>query len=175
MRSVVIALAVLAGASKASAGPGVRVFQSPTDKAITEGETVIDGDPGDVYATVLDYHKWNEIFPDVARVEIQAHHGCDARVTLIKPDGNRDNLHFHNQPQARMVYFEDTGNRNADVWAEIMFVPGEQPGTTRVHVRLFADVHGLASVVVSDGDVRHQREARVAHDLEGIHRYFRRR
>lgn len=175
MRSVVLIGALVASAFKAQAAPGVKVFQCQTDKAITEGDTIIDGDPAEVYAEVLDYAKWKDIFPDIAKVVITSKHGEDARVTLIKPDGNKDNLHFHNQPQARMVYFEDTGNKHADVWAEIVFIPGEQTGTTRVHVRLYADVHGIASVVVSDSDVRHQRETRVEHDLAGIRNYFRRR
>ena len=162
-------------AGPVAAAPGVRVYQSPTDRSITEGDATVDGDAATVFGTVLDYEKWAEIFPDVAKVSITEHHGVDARVTLIGPDGHRDNLHFHNQPQARMIYFEDTGNAHAEVWAEIMFIPGDQTGTTRVHVRLFADVHGIASVVVSSSDVRRQREARVEKQLASFRGYFRRR
>ncbi len=174
VRSVAVVLAVLVAAARASsAGGDVHVFQSTTDHAITEGETTIEGDPAAVYAVVIDYSKWASIFPDVAKVQITSQHGCDARVTLVKPDGNKDNLHFHNQPQARMVYFEDTGNKHAEVWAEIVFAPGESAGTTRVHVRLYADVHGIASVVVSDSDVRHQREVKVQSQLAAFRDYFR--
>ena len=170
-----LVLATLTVAATGYAQPGIRVYQSPNDRSITEGETTIDGDPGDVYATVLDYAKWTEIFPDVLKVEITDKRGVDAHVTLIGPNDHHDNLHFHNQPQARMIYFEDTGNSHAEVWAEIMFIPGEKSGTTRVHVRLFADVHGIASVVVSSSDVKRQREARVDAQLAGLRNYFRRR
>jgi hypothetical protein len=122
----------------------------------------------------VDYARWTEVFPDVAKVVVTARHGVDARVTLIKPDGNRDNLVFHNQPQARMVYFEDTGNAHATVWAEIVFAPGDQPGTTRVHTRLHADVHGIATLVVHADDVRKMREQKLERDLVHISRYFRR-
>ena len=170
------ALLVLAlAAAPVWATPGVRVYQSPNDHAITEGETLIDGDAAAIYATVLDYAKWAEIFPDVEKVVITEHHGVDARVTLIGPNDHHDNLHFHNQPQARMIYFEDTGNAHAEVWAEIMFIPGDEAGTTRVHVRLFADVHGVASIVVSDSDVRRQREQRVEKQLTAFRNYFRRK
>jgi hypothetical protein len=71
----------------------------------------------------------------------------------------------------RMVWFEDTGGR-AEVWAEIVFGPGDVPGTTRVHSRLFADVHGLASLVVSDRKLRGIREQRVRDDLTHLRSYF---
>jgi len=105
---------------------------------------------------------------------VTSRHGVDAKVTLVKPDGNRDNLVFHNQPQARMVYFEDTGNSHATVWGEIVCAPGDRPGTTRVHTRLHADVHGIASLVVGSDDVRHLREKRVQRDLEHVRNYFHR-
>src|SRR5439155_19939617 len=118
------------------------------------GDTTVDGDPASIYAVVLDYARWSEVFPDVAKVIVTAKRGVDARVTLVKPDGNRDNLVFHNQPQARMVYFEDTGNSHATVWGEIVFAPGARPGTTRVHTRLHANVHGLATLLVADSKGR---------------------
>jgi hypothetical protein len=80
-------------------------------------------------------------------------------------------VHFHNQPRARIVWFEDTGG-SAEVWAEIVFVPGERLGTTRVRSRLYADVHGLASLVVSNAKLRALRQQRVASDLSSLHTYF---
>lgn len=164
-----------ASATAAAAPPGVKIFPSPSDNKITEGETVVAGDPAEIYQTVLDYKRWTEIFPDVAKVEITKQNGVDALVTLIGPDGHRDNLHFHNTPAARMVWFEDTGNHGrAEVWAEIVFIPGQDPGTTRVHSRLFADVHGVASLVVSDSGLRRQREQKITKDLTSIRSYFQR-
>jgi len=158
-----------------AAPPGVRIYQSSTDKSITEGETIIPGDAADAYAQVLDYSRWVEIFPNVAKVVITSKKGDDARVTLVKPDGNKDNLHFHNQPAARMVWFEDTGNGGrAEVWAEIVFIPGSEPKTTRVHARIYAEVHGIASLVVGSGDVRKMREAKIESDLVAIRGYFQR-
>ena len=154
--------------------PAIKVWQS-ADQAMTEGETLLDGDAGDIYTTCLDYAKWTDIFPDVAKVVVTSQHGVDARVTLIAPNGHRDNLHFHNQPPARMIYFEDTGNGGrAEVWAEIMFVPGDQPHTTRVHIKLYAEVKGLATLVVSDSSVKKQRETKIERDLAHIRAYFRR-
>jgi len=173
VRSFVLA-SLLVG-STAIASPDVRVYASANDPAAeTEGETVVDGDPAAVYAIVLDYRKWTEVFSDVARVIVTAQHGVDAKVTLVKADGTRDNLVFHNQPQARLVYFEDTGNAHATVWGEIVFAPGETPGTTRVHTRLHASVHGIASLVVGDESVRKMREQKLSRDLAQILRYFRR-
>jgi len=178
MRPVLLAAAVatalVAGGPSAHAAPGVRIYQSSADRSITEGETVIEGDPADVYAEVLDFSRWTVIFPDVLQVVITEQKGNDARVTLIGPNDHHDNLHFKNQPQARMIFFEDTGG-HADVWAEIMFLPADQPHTTRVHTRLYADVHGVASLVVSGGDVRRMRELKIERDLVHIREYFKRR
>ncbi len=174
VRSVLVIASLLAG-STAVASPGVRVYPSATDPlSETEGETIVDGDPATIYAIVLDYKKWTEVFSDVARVIVTAKHGVDAKVTLVKPDGNRDNLVFHNQPQARMLYFEDTGNAHATVWGEIVFAPGDVPGTTRVHTRLHASVHGIASLVVGNQSVRKMREQKLTRDLAQIRRYFQR-
>jgi hypothetical protein len=167
-------LATLTLASSAWASPDVKVYQSPSDPSITEGETVVPGDPGAIYSVVEDYARWVDVFPDVARVIVTWRHGSDAKVTLIKPDGNRDNLAFHVTPQARMLYFQDTGNAHAEVWGEIVCAPGEQPGTTRIHTRLYADVHGIASLVVADHDVRKMREQRVERDLVHVLGYFSR-
>ncbi len=175
MRALTVLLAACIATAPVSAQtPAVRIWQG-SDPAITEGETVIDGDPADVYATVLDYAKWTDIFPDVAHVNVTSQQqGIDARVTLISPTGHRDNLHFHNQPAARLIFFEDTGNGGrAEVWGEIVFI-ADQPGTTRVHIRLYADVKGIATLVVSDGTVRKQRETKIERDLAHIHSYFRR-
>ncbi len=175
MRSVVVTL-VLATASSASAAPSGVTISQDSDPALTVGDVVIDGDPADVFAAVCDYRKWTEIMPDVARVEINSQHGDDASVTLVSPSGHRDNLHFHNQPQARLIYFEDTGNGGrADVWAEIVFAPTTDPASTRVHIRLYAKVHGVATLVVHEGSVRTQREQKIAADLAHIRDYFRRR
>jgi hypothetical protein len=167
-------LTVVMLATSAAASPGVRVYQNQTNSRITEGETVVPGDPAVIYGVVEDYARWVEVFPDVAKVVITWKKGTDARVTLVKPDGNQDNLKFHQTPQARMVYFEDTGNEHADVWGEIVCAPGDQPGTTRIHTRLYVDVHGLATLVVADGDVRKMREQRIQRDLEHVRGYFTR-
>jgi hypothetical protein len=173
MRSF-IALAVLLACSTTAAlatPPSIRVWESRDDGSITEGETTLDIDPDAAYAAAIDYPRWVAMFPDIARVEVTRQQGVDARVTLVHPDGNRDNVHFHNQPQARMVWFEDTGGR-AEVWAEIVFAPGQQPGTTRVHSRLYADVHGVVSIVVSSARLRSLRQQRIASDLVHLHTYF---
>jgi hypothetical protein len=167
-------LATLAIASPALASPGVTVYQSRNDPSITEGDTVVPGEPAGIYAIVEDYARWVDVFPDVAKVIVTWRHGSDARVTLVKPDGNRDNLAFHITPQARMLYFQDTGNAHAEVWGEIVCAPGDQAGTTRIHTRLYADVHGIASLVVADRDVRKMREQRVERDLSHILGYFSR-
>lgn len=173
MRTLLALTVLLAGAGTAAAAP-IKVWESTDDAQITEGETTLDVDPDTAYAAAIDYTRWTTIFPDIAHVSITKRQGDDARVTFVHQDGNKDNVHFHNTPQARMVWFEDTGGR-AEVWAEIVFVPGDQAGTTRVHSRLFADVHGLASVVVSSTKVRMLRQQRVASDLSNLHKYFTKR
>lgn len=157
----------------AAAASPVRVYQSPDNAAITEGETTLDVDADAAYAAATDYARWTQMFPDIASVRITKRAGDDARVTFVHRDGNRDNLHFHNTPKAGLVWFEDTGGR-ARVWAEIVFAPGDRPGTTRVHTRLYVDVRGLASIVVSDREVRAIRERRVASDLANLRAYFAR-
>jgi hypothetical protein len=153
----------------------VRVYASTEDAQITEGETTVDGEPRDVYARRLDYMRWPEIFPEYGQVVVTAQHGVDARVTLIGTDGHRDNLHFHNQPAARMVWFEDTGNSHAEVWAEIVFAPADHAGATRVHTRLYADTRGLASIVVTNNELRRLRRDKIVDQLTQIRAYFRRR
>lgn len=157
----------------AKASPDVRVFQCASDSAITEGETVLAAEPDLVYRAVTDYPRWAVMFPDIRRVVVTSQVDGDDRVTFIHADGNRDNVHFHNRPAARVVWFEDTGGR-AQVWAEISFLPGDRPGTTRVHSRLYADVHGWASLFVSDDKIRSMREQRVRDDLSHLRSYFAR-
>src|SRR5450432_3471661 len=85
-----LALAMLGCAfSPPPAGPrppiasGIRVFESTTETAITEGETTLEVDPDVAYAMVVDYARWPEIFPDVHQAIVTAQDGVDARVTFI--------------------------------------------------------------------------------------------
>jgi uncharacterized membrane protein len=177
MRSVLLTVALSVGlggvSSSAPVAPGITVTQ-PADSAETEGDVVIDGEAADIYAAVANYSKWTQIMPDVAKVEITEQHGVDALVTLVSPSGHRDNLHFHNQPDAHQIWFEDTGNHGrADVWAKINFVPAAQPAMTRVHITLYAKVHGIARLVASEGHVRSERESKITAELTHIRDYFR--
>jgi hypothetical protein len=172
MRSMLV-LAVLLGCGRATLAtpPDVRVWESRDNSSITEGETTLDVDPDTAYAAAIDYPRWSSMFPDIVQVDVTKQQGVDARVTLVHRAGNRDNVHFHNQPKARMVWFEDTGGR-AEVWVEIVFAPGERAGTTRVHSRLYADVHGIASLVVTSGKLRSLRQQRITGDLAHLRSYF---
>jgi len=172
-RFIALAFTAALGFGSATAGPSnLRVYESQ-DSSITEGETTLDVVPEVAYAAVADYARWASIFPDIYAVKITQQRGDEARVTLIHGDGNRDNVHFRNQPTARMVWFEDTGGR-AEVWAEIVFIPGDGPGTTRLHTRLYADVHGFASLFVSDSKLRGLRQQRVRDYLTHLRAYFAR-
>ena len=152
----------------------MHVRESPTESDITEGETTLDCAPETAYAAVANYLLWPQIFTNIATAQVTKHQGEDARVTFVKPDGNRDNLHFHNRPATRTVWFEDTGG-SAEVWAEITFVPGDDPGTARVQTRLFADLHGFSSLFVADSKVREMRQQRVSDVLRDLRTYFARR
>jgi len=160
-----------ATAPLAASPSDVRVYPSSSEGAITEGETFLAADPDTVFRAVIDYPRWTTMFPDIRQVIITSQIAGHDRVTFVHADGNRDNVHFHNLPAARMVWFEDTGGR-AEVWVEIMFLPGNRPGTTRVHSRLYADVHGFASLFVTDGKLRSLREQRVREDLTHLRAYF---
>jgi len=174
MRSLVI-LTLATATATAGTAPGVTVTQ-PSDQAMTEGEVTVDGEPAQVFALAQDYRKWTELMPDVAKVEIHEQKGPDALVTLVSPSGHRDNLKFHNTPQANLIFFEDTGNHGrADVWAEIVFAPTTTSAQTKIHIRLYAKVHGVATLVISDRDVREQREHKIAAELTQMREYFRRR
>lgn len=154
-----------------SASADVAVYESKDDHSITEGDTVINADPDVAYDTAVDYMKWTAIFPDIKQVIITKKAGDDARVTFVHTDGNKDNVHFHNTPMARMVWFEDTGGK-AEVWAEIVFVPGDKAGTTRVHSRVYANVHGVTGLFVSSDKVKTLRSQRVRSDLQNLRSYF---
>lgn len=151
--------------------PAVVVYQSATDKSITEGETLLDAAPDVAYAAVLDYTRWPAIFPNIRTVVITQHGADEARVTFIRTTDHRDNVHFRNRPAVRTIWFEDTGGRT-EVWAEIVFAGGPTPGTTRVHSRLFAQIGGLAGWFVSDNQIRKMREQRVYDDLYDLHAFF---
>ena len=168
-------LAVVAGCAGTvrPPAPGVRVWESRDAQQTTEGETRLDVDPDTAYARATDYARWTSMFPDITQVEVTAQQGADARVTLVHRAGNRDNVHFHNRPEARTVWFEDTGGI-AEVWVEIVFAPGDAIGTTRVRSRLFADVHGMASLLVTNARLRSLREQRIADDLSNLRSYFAR-
>lgn len=172
MRTIIIVLALVLGYRTVEASPSeIRVSESQDDRSITSAEVTIAVDPDIAYQAVTDYARWSTIFRTIRQVVITRQQGVDARVTLVHAGGHRDNVHFHNQPAARMVWFEDTGGR-AEVWAEIVFMPGYSPGTTRVRSRVYADVRGFASLFVSDTRLRTMRQQRIRNDLTDLRAYF---
>ena len=79
-----------------------------------------------------------------------------------------------NRSDTHRVWFEQIGG-DAEVWCEIAFLPGAQPGTTRVHTWFYADVHGAKSWFVSDGKIRRLRQQQVRDDLQQLVAYFSRK
>jgi len=174
MRSLVLLVFVVGCAAPLRApvvSPAVHIYESHDNTAITEGDTVIAADPDVAYAAAADYGRWTAMFPNIRMVNITQRAGNDALVRLTRADGNFNDVHFHNQPAVRKVWFENT-NSKATVWAEIVFAPGDRPATTRVHSRLYADVDGLASIFVSKNKLRNLRQQRVASDLADLRAYF---
>jgi hypothetical protein len=171
---VVAALVASCGAPSYPRPVAAGVHLWETEDHTTEGDVVIEGDPATIYAVLAVYERWTAVFTDVARVEDQGPADDvpgEERVLLVTTAGQNNNLRFKNDPEHRVVRFRDTGGA-ADVWAEIAFEPGARPGTTRVHARLHADVHGLVSIFVTDAKLREERQTKLASDLGNIARYF---
>jgi hypothetical protein len=152
--------------------PGVRLWE--IEDHTTEGDVMIEGEPATIYAVLAVYARWTDVFTDVARVEDQGPADDvpgEERVLLVTTTGQNNNLRFQNDAARRVVHFRDTGGVG-DVWAEIAFEPGARAGTTRVHAKLHADVHGLASLFVTDTKLREERQTKLSSDLGNIARYF---
>jgi len=150
----------------------VNVYESKRE-AVTEGDATLRCEPEVAYRAATDYAHWQDIFRNVRSAQIKARRGDEARVTFLHDDGSRDDLHFVNRSDAHRVWFEQIGG-DADVWCEIQFLPGAQPGTTRVHTWFYADVHGAKSWFVSDGKIRKLRQQQVRDDLQQLVAYFSR-
>jgi len=169
MGRVIVILCALCGAARAN----VNVFESK-QAAVTEGDAVIATDPETAYRAVTNYEQWLAMFKNVRRAIVQHVDGNEARVRFVHDDGSHDDLHFKNRPATHTMWFEQLGG-DAQVWAEIAFNPGIQPGTTRVHTRFYADVKGMASLFVSDDKIRKLRQEQVRDDLQQLQAYFARK
>lgn len=167
----VIGLAVAACSGSAVNPPaGIDVYESKAAHT-SEADATIPAPPAMVYEAVADYRQWPAIFSDIATAVITKVDGDDARVTFIKLDGNRDNLHFRNRPGEQTIWFEDTGG-SAVVWAEIALAPGPAAGTTHAHARIFADLHGLTSLVVANSKIRQMRQQKLSDTLHDLQVHF---
>ena len=154
----------------AAADPAIRIYESPKLSEVSEGDTVVAGNPDDAYAAISDYGRWTTMFPDIRQVIVTRQNGVDAMVSLVYSD-HRNNLHFHNDPAHRRMWFENTHSR-ADMWADLTFTPGPNANTTTVHARVYADVPGVAGVFVSESKLRHGRTDRIQSDLSKLRVYF---
>jgi hypothetical protein len=157
----------------ASVLANVNVYESKLH-AVTEGDAVLHCAPEVAYRAATDYARWREIFHGVRGALIKTRQGDEARVTFVHDDGSRDDLHFVNRSRARTIWFEQIGG-DAEVWCQIAFQPGAQPGTTRVHTWFYADVHGAKSWFVSGSKVRNLRQQQVRDDLQQLVAYFSRK
>jgi hypothetical protein len=168
--ALLLTAVILAAPAAAHADPAIRIYESSKLSEVTEGETTVAGSPDEAYATVSDFGRWTTMFPDIRRVTVTRQNGVDAMVSLDYSD-HRNNLHFHNDPAHRRVWFENTHSR-ADLWADLTFLPGPGANTTTVHARVYADVTGAAGLFVSESRLRHGRTDRIQGDLAKLRIYF---
>jgi len=171
MRVRSLGFVVLAACAGPTVVPPEGIEITTPDAHVTNGRVVLAAEPNDAYALLHDYANWPAVFPDVLRVSVTSQQGEDARVTMIGPNDHHDNLHFHNRPESRTIWFEDTGGV-AQVELEITLEPGPKPGTTLARGRIYADVHGPASLVVSDAKIRNMSTAKLVSDLGAMRTYF---
>ena len=171
MRAGHLLLVALAGCAGPTVVPPEGIEITTPDAHVTNGRVVLAVEPKDAYALLRDFANWPSVFPDVLRVSVTSQHGEDALVTMIGPNDHHDNLHFHNRPEANTIWFEDTGGA-AKVELEIALDPGPTPGTTLARGRIYADVQGVASLVVSDAKVRNMSTAKLVADLGAMRSYF---
>jgi hypothetical protein len=169
----VVVFASLWLATTAGASPALMIYESGRASAVTEGDVTIATDPDTAYRTAIDYRQWVRIFPNVRQAIVTSQRGNEARVTFVHDDGTRDHVHFRNRPGAHTVWFEQLGG-DADVWAEISFSPAGR-NRTHVHSRLYADARGIASLMVSDREMRGMRQQQVREDLLHLQHFFARR
>jgi carbon monoxide dehydrogenase subunit G len=171
MRARYLLLACLVACAGKPVVPPEGIEISSPDAHTTNGRVVLTVEPKDAYALLRDYANWPAVFPDVLSVSVTQENGEDALVTMIGPNDHHDNLHFHNRPEANTIWFEDTGGA-AKVELEIALEPGPKPGTTLARGRIYADVQGLASIVVSDAKARNMSAAKLVADLSAMRSYF---
>jgi polyketide cyclase/dehydrase/lipid transport protein len=168
--ATVASATAVSGAPDAAATSAVRIWNGKAD-AVTEGEVIVDAAPEVVYATLTSYDLWTTIFPYLARVDRKSGGRDDAVIQTTNRKGTRHTVRFRNDPHRLIVRFEEEGGR-AEVNADISLIPGAASGTTVVRARLYADVHGVAGLFVSDSRIRKKREQKLTKDLAFIRDYF---
>lgn len=170
--AIVGAVSFTAFTQPSSAGKAARIrIWNGKQQAVTEGEVVVTADPAAVYAAVVAYERWPQLFPEVARVKVKPGPRATAVMEAVSLQGTTHTLRFDNNAKTRTVRFTRSGD-GADVWAELVFRPAPRAGATRVHARLHADVSGISSLFVSDEEIRHKREQTLTSYLESFSRYF---
>lgn len=150
----------------------VKIWEAKKGNA-TEGETIVAASPDDVYAAVADHAKWTAIFPNLAKVTLKSGKPPTAVVTVVSKKGKSHTLTFDNDPKTRTVRFTEDAGR-ALIHGTLEMQEGDDPGTTRVHATLRAEVKGAASLLVTKAKIRSKRQSRISKDLAAIRTYFAR-
>jgi hypothetical protein len=172
VRTLVVVAALSAAASAST--QSISVFESRDRGATSEGDAILATDPDTAYAVAANVGGWARIFPELRAAVVRERRADSIDVELVRRDGEVRCVRFHNRPAGRVVAFEQLGG-DAEVSAELVFTPGERAGTTRVHSRLHADVHGFASAFVSGSDLRERRHQQIRENLGRLQAYFARR
>ena len=152
----------------------ISIFESRARGNTSEGDAILATDPDTAYAVAANVGGWAHIFPELRSAVVRERRADSIDVELVRRDGEVSRVRFRNRAAGRVVAFEQLGG-NAEVSAELVFTPGERAGTTRVHSRVHADVHGLASAFVSGSELRSLRQQRIRESLGQLQAYFARR
>lgn len=166
----VVAASCNAAADKSPPRSAAIQLRNPSSN-VTEGELVVPAEPDAVYATLVDYAHWTDVFTYLSTVTITSQRGDRAEIVTVSKKGNKSTLRFDNDRAKRIVRFEQLGGR-ADAKAEIALTSGKIGGTTVIRVRLDARVGGMAGWFVSDSKVRAKREKKISKDLGQLEAYF---
>lgn len=140
---------------------------------VTEGRTVIDAPPDQVYALVTSYASWQSFLSDVSDVRVEQGGRDRARVRFkSRAIGYTVVLELANAPGRAISFRGIKGPPGGRAHGEYLFQPVDNGKRTSVVATLYLDVKGAAGLFVRDSEIRDKRRAKLRADLEDVARYF---
>jgi uncharacterized membrane protein len=136
---------------------------------VTEAIVIVDASPAQIYQLVTDYARWPQILHDIESVKVEAGGRSDAKVRFRSAAlGHEVAVKFDNVENREIRFHSVDAPPGARAFGTYILEPIDGGTRTKVIASFYLDVHGFASLLMSNTKLRAMRQNKLRADMSDV-------